>query len=43
MYYEYIIDDIYLIFGLVFYIFVKDMYFIFYKKIMLFVFKFLKI
>lgn len=32
MYYEYIIDNIYYIFGLVFYIFVKDMNFIFYKK-----------
>lgn len=32
MYYEYIIDNIYYIFELVFYIFVKDMNFIFYKK-----------
>lgn len=43
MYYEYKIENIYYIFGLVFNIFVKDIYFIFYKKMMLFVFMYLKI
>lgn len=36
MYHEHTTDDIYLIFGLVLYIFVKDMHPIFHKKIMLF-------
>lgn len=42
MYHEHTTDDIYLIFGLVLYIFVKDMHPIFHKKIMLFASMFLK-
>lgn len=42
MYHEHTTGDIYLIFGLVLYIFVKDMHPIFHKIIMLFASMFLK-